>query len=62
MQLGETPLTMAMAVRSLQVYEGLVKAYGMTRIAFLVRVGEDVRGFYWVTLKGAGMGVGGDVV
>lgn len=60
MELGQTPLTMAMAVRSLQVFEGLVEAYGMVRVAFLVRVGEDVRGFYWVALKGAGVGV--DVV
>lgn len=62
MEMGETPLTMAMAVRALQLYEGLVEAYGMARMAFLVRVGEDVRGFYWVSSKGAGVGVGVDVV
>lgn len=60
MEMGETPLTMAMAVRALQLYEGLVASYGMARMAFLVRVGEDVRGFYWVSSKGAGVGV--DVV
>lgn len=58
MELGETPLTMAVAVRTLQVYAGLVEAYGMAPMAFVLSVGEDVRGFYWVTVKNAGMKVG----
>lgn len=57
MELGQTPLTMAMAVSVLQLYEGLVEAYGMAPMAFVVRVGKDVRGFYWVTVKGIGAAV-----
>lgn len=54
---------MAMAVRALQVYEGLVKEYGMAPTAFVVSVGDDVRGFYWVTVKGgARVGVGSRAV
>ena len=52
MVLGETSLprlTMAMAVRTLQVFRGLVLAYGMATLAFVVRVGADVKGYYWVT-------------
>ena len=60
MEPGPTPLTMAMAVSVLQLYEGLVEAYGMAPMAFVVRVGEDVRGFYWITANGTGAGV--DVV
>ena len=60
MEPGPTPLTMAMAVSVLQLYEGLVEAYGMAPMAFVARVGEDVRGFYWITANGTGAGV--DVV
>lgn len=54
---------MAMAVGTLQLYRGLVLAYGMATMAFVVRVGDDVRGFYWVTVRGWGEvgGGGGDV-
>lgn len=63
MDLGRPPPTMAMAVRALQVYEGLVKEYGMAPTAFVVSVGDDVRGFYWVTVKGgARVGVGSRAV
>lgn len=57
MELGKPPLTMAMAVMALQVYEGLVEEYGMAPMAFVVRRGEDVMGFYWITVKNAGVGV-----
>ncbi|CAF9938064.1 MAG: hypothetical protein ALECFALPRED_007495 [Alectoria fallacina] len=57
MEPGQRPMTMAMAVSVLQLYKGLVEAYGMAPMAFVVRVGEDVRGFYWVTVKGTGAGV-----
>lgn len=60
MELGKPPLTMAMAVMALQVYEGLVEEYGMAPMAFVVTGGEDVMGFYWITVKNAGVGV--DVV
>lgn len=57
MELGKPPLTMTMAMAALQLYKGLVEEYGMATMAFVVRVGDVVRGFYWVTVKSAGVGV-----
>lgn len=56
MDLGSPPLTVAMAVGALRVYEGLVREYGMATMAFVVSARGDVRGFYWVTVKGGGVG------
>ena len=48
---------MAMAVETLRVYRGLVEAWGMAEMAFVVRVGEEERGFYWVVVNDGGEGV-----